>query len=167
MNIEAKAVSVRFGDSVVLDGVSLSLRAGEMVGLIGPNGAGKTTLLCVLADLLPASGGGVLYDGDSRAKAGRDLARRLSFLAQGGDVHWPMRVDHIVALGRLPHRRPFAGVSAKDVAAIERAMTAAEVTHLRLRPASTLSGGERMRVLLARACGRNRGAARGRADRGA
>ncbi len=152
MHIEADKLAVRFGNSIVLSDVGLQLRAGDMVGLIGPNGAGKTTLLRVLADLMPATAGAVRYDGKTRADYGRaDFARRLSFLAQGGEVHWPLRVDHVVALGRLPHRRPFAGLSQQDRAAIERAMAAAEVGRLRLRPASTLSGGERMRVLLARA----------------
>ena len=152
MDIRAEKLTVRFGAATVLDGVGLGLGAGEVVGLIGPNGAGKTTLLRVLADLLSASAGEVRYDGKRRSELGRAaLARRLSFLAQGGDVYWPLRVDHIVALGRLPHRRPFAGMSAQDHAAVERAMTAADIEHLRFRTSATLSGGERMRVLLARA----------------
>jgi iron complex transport system ATP-binding protein len=99
-----------------------------------------------------ASAGAVRYDGKLRDEIGRaTLARRLSFLEQSGDVYWPLRVDHIVALGRLPHRSPFAGMSAEDHAAVEHAMKAADVAHLRLRTAATLSGGERLRVLLARA----------------
>jgi iron complex transport system ATP-binding protein len=152
MNIDAEKLTVRFGDATILNGVGLALKAGEMVGLIGPNGAGKTTLLRVLADLLTASAGAVRYDGKSVRDIGRVmLARRLSFLAQGANVYWPLRVDHIVALARLPHRRPFAGMSAEDQAAVERAITAVDITHLRLRTAATLSAGERMRVLLARA----------------
>jgi iron complex transport system ATP-binding protein len=152
MKIHAKKLTVRFGDATILNGVELLLNAGEMVGLIGPNGAGKTTLLRVLADLLTASTGEVRYDGKSRREMSRlTLARRLSFLAQGGNVYWPLRVDHIVALGRLPHRLPFAGMSAEDHGAVERAIVAADIAHLRLRTAATLSGGELMRVLLARA----------------
>lgn len=88
----------------------------------------------------------------TQRQMGRDkLARRLSFLAQGGDVYWPLGVDHIVGLGRLPRRRPFAGMCAEDHAAVERALIAADVAQFRLRTSSTLSGGERMRVPLARA----------------
>ena len=123
MNIDAENLTVRIGDATILGGVGLALRPGQIVGLIGPNGAGKTTLLRVLADLIPASGGTVRYDGRTRAELGRGaLSRRLSFLAQGGDVYWPLRVDHIVSKGRLPHRRQFAGMSAEDLAAVERAM---------------------------------------------
>jgi iron complex transport system ATP-binding protein len=152
MDIDAENLAVRFGDATILRDVGLSLRAGQIVGLIGPNGAGKTTLLRVLADLVAPSAGSVRYDGRTRREIRRnELARRLSFLAQGSDVHWPLRVEHIVGLGRLPHRRPFAGMSAEDHAAVERALTAADIGGLRLRTPSTLSGGERMRVLLARA----------------
>lgn len=152
MNIEARNIAVSAGGTPILADVSLTLRPGELVGLIGPNGAGKTTLLRVLAGLMPPNWGSLLYDGaDHTALSRSALARRLAFLAQGGDVHWQMRVDRVVALGRLPHRRPFAGSSAADVSAINRAMEATGIAHLALRNTATLSGGEKMRVLLARA----------------
>src|SRR5262249_3849091 len=106
----------------------------------------------VLAGLASPSAGTVRYDGKAQGEYGRnDLARRLAYLEQGGQVHWPLRVDHLVTLGRLPYRRPFAGLSKAGPAAIERGLTDAEVANLRDRSAATLSGGERMRVLLARA----------------
>jgi iron complex transport system ATP-binding protein len=152
MQIEVNELGVRLGDAAVLRDVSLNLRPGEMIGLIGPNGAGKSTLLRAVAGLTAISSGAVRYNGRSRDELGRGLlAQRLSFLAQDGDAHWPLRVDHLVALGRLPHRRPFAGMATRDYEAIERALVAAEVAHLRLRTIGTLSGGERMRALLARA----------------
>ncbi len=152
MEIRAEGLDVRFGDAQILGGVGLTLRPGELVGLIGPNGAGKTTLLRVLADFLRPDSGVVRYDGKVRSDLGRaGLARRLAFLAQGDEVSWALRVDHVVELGRLPHRRPFAGPSQRDRDAVERALDAADVAHLRFRTCSTLSGGERKRVLLARA----------------
>jgi iron complex transport system ATP-binding protein len=152
MNIDAENLTVRIAGSTIFRDVGLTLRPGQIVGLIGPNGAGKTTLLRVLADLMAASAGSVKYNGKTRAELERGaLSRRLSFLAQGGDVYWPLRVDHIVGLGRLPHRRQFAGMSADDHAAVERAMISADVAQFRFRTSATLSGGERMRVLLARA----------------
>ena len=152
MRIEVRGLGVRLGDATILRDVSLDLRAGEMVGLIGPNGAGKSTLLRAVAGLAPTSAGSLRYDGRTRNELGRnEFARRLSFLAQDGGADWPLRVDHLVALGRLPHRRPLAGMSESDRAAVERALVAAEVAHLRLRTVETLSGGERMRALIARA----------------
>jgi iron complex transport system ATP-binding protein len=152
MQIEARGVVVRFGATSLLEGVDLAVRGGEMVGLVGPNGSGKTTLLRILANLRAPEGGGVLYDGRTAAELGaRELARRVAYLAQGGTVHWPMRVEALVALGRLPHRRQFRGSDAADRRAIEQAMEATGVAALRKRTMEQVSGGERMRILLARA----------------
>ncbi len=152
MRIVATNATVRFGDRIALAGVDCAVRSGEMVALIGPNGAGKTTLMRVLADLQPLQAGEARYDGRPARELGRgELARRVAFLAQGGAAHWPLRVDHLVGLGRLPHRRAFLGLSAADHAAIEAALAAADVAHLRARTLGALSGGERARVLLARA----------------
>jgi iron complex transport system ATP-binding protein len=94
----------------------------------------------------------VLYAGRTAPEIGvRQLARSVSYLAQGGEVHWPMRTDALVALGRLPHRQSFGGDGWRDREAVERAMAAADVTHLRNRTLGQVSGGERMRILLARA----------------
>ena len=152
MEIEARGIAVRFGTTPLLEGVDLVMRAGEMVGLVGPNGSGKTTLLRILANLRAPEAGKVRYAGrTARAIGMRELARQIAYLAQGGSVHWPMRVENVVALGRLPHRRAFYGVDAADHDAIEAAMMAADVLSLRARTMSQVSGGERMRVLLARA----------------
>jgi iron complex transport system ATP-binding protein len=152
MRIEANAISVELGGRPILDGIDVALRPGEMVGLIGPNGAGKTTLLRVLADLIAPVSGSVSYDGEPASRVGRkELARRIAFLVQGGAVHWQMRAQAVVALGRLPHRKPFADSTQADHAAIERALAATDATAFRDRTLDSLSGGERMRVLLARA----------------
>ncbi|MGE7468610.1 ABC transporter ATP-binding protein [Bosea sp. NPDC003192] len=152
MRIEANGIAIAFDGKPILAGIDLALRPGELVGLIGANGAGKTTLLRILADLLPPASGSVLYDGAPVSRLGRrTLAQRLAFLAQGGSVQWQMRAEAVVALGRLPHRRPFADVTEADKAAITNAFAAADASAFRGRSLDTLSGGERMRVLLARA----------------
>ena len=152
MHIEARGLVVRFGAQPALAGVDCDLVSGAFVGLVGPNGAGKTTLLRVLAGLQRADAGEARYDGRTAADLGRAaLARRVAYLAQSGFSHWPLRVDHVVALGRLPHRRAFSPSSAADRLAVEAALAAAEVVELRDRPIGTLSGGERARALLARA----------------
>jgi len=152
MRIEARGLVIRFGDRAALAGVDCALVAGELVGLVGPNGAGKTTLLRALAGLLPIAAGAVRYDGRDAAALGRaKLARRVAYLAQSGLAHWPLSVEHVVSLGRLPHRRPLSPPSAADRAAVEAALAAAELAELRDRPIGSLSGGERARALLARA----------------
>ena len=151
MRIDVEAATVRIEGTTILDTVDLALEPGEFVGLIGPNGAGKSTLLKAIAGLGSLSAGAIRYDDAGAPALGATLARRLSYLAQEGEVHWPLRVDHVVGLGRLPHRTPFAGESERDRAAIEQAMALAEVAEFRARTVQSLSGGERMRVLLARA----------------
>ncbi len=152
MKIEALDISVQRGGQTILAPLSLSIDRPGIIGLIGPNGAGKSTLLRALVGLEPTDTGEVRYDGLTVDRIGRDvLGCRLSYLAQSGRVHWPLKVERVVALGRLPHRQRWDAEGDHDSEAIEAAMAAAHVTALRERPAGTLSGGERMRVLLARA----------------
>jgi len=152
MKLEARNIAINFGQAAVLRSVDLAVSSGEMVGLIGPNGSGKTTLLRVLANLRGPDAGDVTLEGRDLEEVGeRELSKRIAYLAQGGDVHWPMRVEALVALGRLPHRRAFRDQTMSDRIAIEQAMIAADVVSLRNRTMMHLSGGERMRVLLARA----------------
>jgi iron complex transport system ATP-binding protein len=150
MDIRARAVSLRFGSATVLDRVDMNVGGGEFVGLIGPNGAGKTSLLRVLAGLLPSDSGEVAYDGhDLSSLALPERARRVAYLAQGDTVYWPIGVEPLVALGRLPHRGHAS--RGEDREAVERALDRADVVQFRERTLDTLSGGERARVLLARA----------------
>lgn len=150
--LEARNISVDIGRTRILSDVSASFRAGFLTGLVGPNGAGKSTLVRTLCHLLKASQGDVLLDGAPiAALRRRDLARKLSYLPQGHTMHWPLEVERLVALGRLPHLGPFSEVGPEDQAAIDRAMERTEVSAFRFRVADTLSGGERARVMMARA----------------
>lgn len=146
------ALQVRLDRREVVRGISAELQPGELVGVVGPNGAGKSTLVRALLGLLPASAGRVLVDGRSAdAIPRRAMARALAYLPQGETPHWPLQVERLVALGRLPHLTPLSRLSDGDRARIDEAMARADVLHLRSRVATELSGGERARVLLARA----------------
>ena len=149
--LQADAVDVAIDGNTILRGASVGVARGELVALIGPNGAGKSTLLKVLAGLLQPSAGSVQLDGSAlRSVPVQQLARRIGYLAQGAPAHWPLQVEKVVALGRLPHLAWYRQPGAADRDAIERALALAEVAHLRDRVVTTLSGGERLRVLLAR-----------------
>ena len=148
----AENIQVRRGPCEVLHGVSLHAGAGEVVGLIGPNGAGKSTFCAVLAGLLPPTAGTLTLAGRVGAEIRpHERARLLGYLPQAPDCHWPLVVEQVVALGRLPHRRPWAAAGEADRRAVAAAMARLEVTPLAGRIFSRLSGGEKMRVLLARA----------------
>ncbi|EGP09790.1 ABC transporter-like protein [Bradyrhizobiaceae bacterium SG-6C] len=147
----ATDITVVRGSRRIVDSADLTLNAGELTILAGPNGAGKTTLARAMAGLISAHGS-IAFDGiNLLTLAPRARARAISYLPQGHEFHWPMRVDSIVALGREPHADPFSQTSAQDRIAIERAMEATAVGGFAARLVTTLSGGEQARVAIARA----------------
>jgi iron complex transport system ATP-binding protein len=144
-------LNVRLGQTQVLDRVDLSLRRGEVTVIVGPNGAGKSTLLSVLAGLRKPDAGSATLDGaDVLAMPSARRAQQIGFLPQLNEVAWAVDAQTLVSLGRIPFTG-LGGESALDRAAIQRAMTAADVQGLKDRVVNTLSGGERGRVLIARA----------------
>ncbi len=150
--LAAHDLNVALDDTPILHGVDFTLEAGETIGIIGPNGAGKTTLLRALAGLIPRLGGTISIDGDNVETLGPNLrARRVAYLGQDGASGWAVTTETLVGLGRLPHMGPWRGPTDADRTAIARALDACDVSHLALRPVNRLSGGERARVMLARA----------------
>ena len=150
--LSTHALCVHYGRRPVLQNIEFSLEPGQLVGLIGPNGAGKTTLLRALAHLIEYSGSICLNSTDTKTLSRDALARRMAYLAQGHTLHWPMQAYDVVALGRLPHRAGFiAGLTEADRHAIEQAMNLADCREFAQRRIDQLSGGERARVMLARA----------------
>ena len=150
--LAAETVSVRLGARTAVDRVSAALQTGEVVGLIGPNGAGKTTLLRALAGLVEPADGRVTLDGRALTALGRaDRARRLGYLPQQRAIHWALPVSEVVLMGRMPHLGAWQRAGASDRAIAERAMAALDIADLAGRAATRLSGGEKARVLLARA----------------
>ncbi len=145
-------VSVGYGKRIALRAMTASFAGGAVTGLVGPNGAGKTTLLRAALGLLPVAGGGVrvlarpLDDWPREA-----LARTIAYLPQGAETHWPVRARLLVALGRIPHRAPFAPLSDEDMAAVDAALARCDAQLFADRRMDELSSGERARVLLARA----------------
>ena len=147
--IRATDVGVDIDGVTILEAVTLDVLPGEVLAIVGPNGAGKSTLLGVLSGEVRADRGAVSYAG--RAVGGirhSELARLRSVLTQENQVSFPFRVAEVVAMGRAPWARMVEGRD--DVRHVASAMDAADVTHLARRRYTTLSGGEKARVSLAR-----------------
>lgn len=151
VSITLNEIGVTLGRRTVVHGASAGFDAGTLTGIVGPNGAGKSTLARAMLALVPASGRAEVDGVDVTAMPRADLARRIAYVPQGQTLHWPLTVERLVGLGRLPHLAPMSRISDADSAAIERAMMRADVLDLRDRIATELSGGERARVLFARA----------------
>ena len=149
--LRAADLSVRLAGNLIIDGATLDLRPGELTLLVGPNGAGKTTLMRALAGLLPSEGTIALQNKPLAAFSVRDRARHIAYLPQGHIFHWPMNVAAVVALGRHPHADAFTPLADEDRAAVARAIAATAIEPWAARAVTTLSGGERARVALARA----------------
>jgi iron complex transport system ATP-binding protein len=149
--LAASNVAVSIGAKEIVRDASLSLAAGELVALVGPNGAGKTTLMRALAGLIPAHGSITLAGSPLASLSPRERARAVAYLPQGHIFHWPMSVEAIVMLGRTPHSDGFSAVTPDDRAAVAEALTVTETRGFAERAVTTLSGGEKARVALARA----------------
>jgi iron complex transport system ATP-binding protein len=138
--------------ALVLDDLSFEVERGSIVGLLGPNGSGKTTLLRIVAGMLPPRTGRVTLDGEPVWRlTRRDLARRLAVVPQDTHPAFDFPVLDIVLMGRYPHLGAFELEGAADLEIARDALTATGTAELESRAFSTLSGGEKQRVVIASA----------------
>jgi len=148
--LAAEKISVTRGGRAILSDISLQAHAGEFIAVLGPNGAGKSTLLSALAGLIRPDTGKVMLDvGPILAR--RDLARLRAYLPQNPRLEWPITVERLVALGLTPKLPATGGLPEQFRPAITRALEACDLLAKREQAATTLSGGEFARAMLARA----------------
>jgi iron complex transport system ATP-binding protein len=139
-------------DSHVLRGVDFNLDGGEFVALIGPNGSGKSTLLKLMAGLLKSDSGEITFKETPVDRVPpRELAKQVAYLPQEDEFHFPFTVGEIVMLGRWPHSGGAFFDSALDREAASRAINLVGISQWSNRQVTELSGGERARVMLAKA----------------
>ncbi|GAB3741901.1 ABC transporter ATP-binding protein [Microlunatus parietis] len=150
--LELTEVTVIGGDTTIVDRVTTTAAAGSVIGLIGPNGAGKSTLLRTVTGTVRPAAGSVLIDGRPiRGWSARELARAVAFVPQNTNVDFGFTVRDVVLMGRHPHLGRFGVEGPADRELAEAALERTGTARLADRVITTLSGGERQLVLIAKA----------------
>lgn len=149
---QVRDVHYAYGGKAALNGIDFSLAQGRFYGLIGPNGSGKTTLLDLLLGEKEPSAGRVYYQGRSPHDFGRRaLAREMALVPQDFQINFAFTVMEAVMMGRHPYLPRFGNPLREDYAIVEQAMADIGIAHFGDRPVTELSGGEKQRVVVARA----------------
>ncbi|MGP3966319.1 ABC transporter ATP-binding protein [Streptomyces sp. 6N223] len=152
MRVDFADVAVALGGTRIVHGATFSVEPGQVAGLVGPNGSGKSTLLRSLYRVVRPEAGTVGIGGkDVWQLPPRVVARQVAVMTQETTADFDLDVLDVVLLGRLPHHRGFGGDSALDLELADRALARVGATGLAGRLFAGLSGGEKQRVLLARA----------------
>ena len=150
--LTAKALSVGYGKKVVVDGLDIEVRSGEILTIIGPNGAGKSTVLRSIASQLPLLGGAVrINDTDITAMSLNDIAKKLSVCFTDRITAEKMTCEDIISTGRYPYTGRLGILSDNDRKIVREAMELTGVTYLADTDIRCISDGQRQTVMLARA----------------
>ncbi|WP_316308256.1 ABC transporter ATP-binding protein [Clavibacter michiganensis] len=155
--LEARGITVAYGDTEVVHGAGLEIRPGCVTALVGPNGSGKSTLLRTMARLQAARSGSLVLreegaeagESDALALPLRRFARRVALLTQGRPTPGGLSVRDVVEFGRYPHRGRFGGADPDGRSAVDRALDLTGLVALADRGVDQLSGGQLQRVWLA------------------
>jgi iron complex transport system ATP-binding protein len=151
VNIEIAHVSVAIQGKRIVQEINVHIQPGQIVGLVGPNGSGKSTLLRTVYRLLKPEAGYVRLDGDDVWKlTARESAQRTGVVVQETPSDFEFTVREVVQMGRTPHKDAFARDTQQDTELVSKALERVEMAGFDDRLFSTLSGGEKQRVLIAR-----------------
>ena len=150
--IRVEDLNLGYEDRTVLTDLNFRVDPGEFVGILGPNGSGKSTLLHALSGLLPPKSGKIIIkDQHLGTMASRLRAQILAVVPQSSEVRFPFPCLEIVLMGRYPHRKRLGSLTDEDLLWALRSMRRTTTDHLKERPVTEVSGGERQRVVIARA----------------
>jgi iron complex transport system ATP-binding protein len=149
--IEVRGAAFKYGERTLFSSIDLDIFAGEVLTILGPNGCGKSTLLRCIGGSLPLAQGIVRMGNDDLSVLDPGArGRRIGFLFQDHTPTFPFTVLAVASMGRTPHMSIFGMPSPRDMALAEEALDTVGIRHLRDRPYTELSGGERQLVLLSR-----------------
>lgn len=150
--LEVTDLGYEYSEKKVLESISFNVRPGEILGILGPNGCGKTTMLKNLNRNLSPHKGCILLDGtDLEEMHKRDIAKRIASVPQSNEIRFAFTVREMVEMGRMPFQEAFRGNSSEDERIVDESMELTGISGMSDRLINTMSGGERQRVIIARA----------------
>ncbi|RKD25791.1 ABC transporter [Ammoniphilus oxalaticus] len=148
--LEARALTLGYGDAIIIRDLHLHIPAGKITVLIGANGCGKSTLLCSLARLIKPKLGHVLLGEEIVGKLStKEVAKKLAILPQGPIAPEDLTVLQLVKQGRYPHQSWIKQWSTEDEQAVSQALEATQMEAFAHRAVDSLSGGQRQRAWIA------------------
>ena len=152
MDVKCKDIYYSIGDKKILNGVSLKVEGGQFQTILGPNGSGKSTLLKTIYRQLKPDSGQILLDGKSLDQVSlKETAKEMAVVTQFNPLQFDCTVEEIVMLGRTPHLSFLQKESERDLLLVQDALDKVGMSEKKTRYYSSLSGGEKQRVILARA----------------
>ncbi len=145
-------IGFKYEEKQILKDISLEVKAGEILGILGPNGSGKSTLLRVMDGILPPEKGEIFIKGKSYKSFSRNrLAREVAMVAQEQHFRFSFSCIEVVLMGRFPHLKRLQFENSNDLKIAADALKATHAFDFAERSIHDLSGGEKQRVLVARA----------------
>lgn len=156
MVLNISSLSFNFGSKNILADIDLSIKDNGIVGIIGPNGSGKSTLLKCIYRVLKPKTGTIFIDGKNiNDYQFKETAKKMAVVAQHNDTHFDFNVLEMVLIGRSPHKKFMERDSAEDIELAYKALEQVNMKDFADRNFSSLSGGEKQRIILARALVQN------------
>lgn len=152
MKLEIKNIEVNRNGNMIIEEASLTLKNGEFIGIIGPNGSGKSTILKTIYKTLKFNKGNIYINGKDINKISiKSLSKEQAVVSQFNEYNFDFKVEDIVIMGRNPHKGLFEFDKIEDYDIVKKSLKKVNMLEYRNRSFSTLSGGEKQRVILARA----------------
>lgn len=156
MVLDISSLSFNFGSKNILADIDLSIKDNGIVGIIGPNGSGKSTLLKCIYRVLKPKTGTIFIDGKNiNDYQFKETAKKMAVVAQHNDTHFDFNVLEMVLIGRSPHKKFMERDSAEDIELAYKSLEQVNMKDFADRNFSSLSGGEKQRIILARALVQN------------
>lgn len=150
--LEVEDLKFGYGKKLVLDEVSFNIKKGEFISIIGPNGSGKSTLLKTLNNIYNPWKGKIIIKGRNiKELKKKELARVMALVLQDNNIDYEFTVEEIILMGRHPHKGRFEKENKNDYKIIEESLEMTNTTYLRNRIITEISGGEKQRVMIAKA----------------